>query len=149
MVNEIWHKGTYLWNRSRFTVIENRLVAAKGRRKGRDGAGVRGWQMQTLTHRMDRQGPTAASSDKPEWKRIWTKYMLLFSCEVMSDSFVTPWTVRLLCPWDSPDKNTGVGCHFLLQGIFPTQGSNSSSPTLQVVSLPLSHEGRKCIHLYN
>ena len=31
---------------------------------------------------------------------------------------------RLLCPWDSPGKNTGVGCHFLLQGIFPTQGSN-------------------------
>ena len=31
---------------------------------------------------------------------------------------------RLLCPWDSPGKNTGVGCHFLLQGIFPTQESN-------------------------
>ena len=26
---------------------------------------------------------------------------------------------RLLCPWDFPGKNTGVGCHFLLQGIFP------------------------------
>ena len=31
---------------------------------------------------------------------------------------------RLLCPWNSPDKNTRVGFHFLLQGIFPTQGSN-------------------------
>ena len=31
---------------------------------------------------------------------------------------------RLLCPWDSPGKNTGVGGHFLLQGIFPTQGLN-------------------------
>ena len=30
----------------------------------------------------------------------------------------------LLCPWDFPGKNIGVGCHFLLQGIFPTQGSN-------------------------
>ena len=30
----------------------------------------------------------------------------------------------LLCPWDFPGKNTGRGCHFLLQGIFPTQGSN-------------------------
>ena len=38
----------------------------------------------------------------------------------------TPRTVaaRLLCPWDSPGKNTGVGCHALLQGIFLTQGSN-------------------------
>ena len=31
---------------------------------------------------------------------------------------------RLLRPWDSPGKNTGAGCHFLLQGIFLTQGSN-------------------------
>ena len=36
------------------------------------------------------------------------------------------WTVatRLLCPWDSPGKNAGAGCHALLQGIFPTQGSS-------------------------
>ena len=31
---------------------------------------------------------------------------------------------RFLCPWDPPGKNTGVGCHFLLQGIFLTQGQN-------------------------
>ena len=42
--------------------------------------------------------------------------------------FATPWTEpsRLLRPWDSPGKNTGVGCHFLLQGIFLTQGLNLS-----------------------
>ena len=34
------------------------------------------------------------------------------------------YTARLLCPWDSPGKNSGVGCHALLQGIFPTQGLN-------------------------
>ena len=40
--------------------------------------------------------------------------------------FVTPWMqpARLLCPWDFPSKNTRVGCHALLQGIFPTQGLN-------------------------
>ena len=40
--------------------------------------------------------------------------------------FATQWTVatRLLCRWDSPGKNTGVGCHALLQGIFPTPGMN-------------------------
>ena len=32
---------------------------------------------------------------------------------------------RFLCPWDFPSKNTGVACHFLLQGIFFKQGSNS------------------------
>ena len=34
------------------------------------------------------------------------------------------WPARLLCPWDSPGKNIGVGCRFLLQGIFPTQEPN-------------------------
>ena len=33
-------------------------------------------------------------------------------------------SARLLCPWDFPVKNTGMGCHFLLQGIFLTQESN-------------------------
>ena len=32
------------------------------------------------------------------------------------------WLTRLLCPWNSPGKNTGVGSHFLLQGTFPTEG---------------------------
>ena len=36
-----------------------------------------------------------------------------------------PWPARLLWPRDSPGKNTGVGCHALLQGIFLTQGLNS------------------------
>ena len=35
---------------------------------------------------------------------------------------------RLLCPWDFPAKNTGVGCHLLLQGIFLTQGLNPGLP---------------------
>ena len=44
----------------------------------------------------------------------------------MSDSLINhgPESSRLLCPWDSPGKNTGLCCHALLQGIFPTQGSN-------------------------
>ena len=36
------------------------------------------------------------------------------------------WPTRLLCPWDFPGKNTGVGCHSLLQGIFLTLGLNPS-----------------------
>ena len=35
---------------------------------------------------------------------------------------------RFLCPWDFPGKNTEVGSHFLLQGIFPTKGSNPGLP---------------------
>ena len=46
-------------------------------------------------------------------------------------------------PWDFPDKNTEVTCHFLLQGIFQTQGSNSGLLHLQLcrlILLVLSHE---------
>ena len=48
-----------------------------------------------------------------------------WSHSVMSDS-ATLWTVpaRHLHPWDFPGKITGVGCYFLLQGVFPTQESN-------------------------
>ena len=50
-----------------------------------------------------------------------------FSRSVMSDSLWPQglYPARILCPWDSPGKNTGVGCHFLIQKIFPTQESNS------------------------
>ena len=54
---------------------------------------------------------------------------------------------RVLCPRNSPDKNTGVGCHFFLQGIFPTQGSNLCLLGLQADSLPLSHQGSPNIHI--
>ena len=44
---------------------------------------------------------------------------------IVSDSSCDPMDCStLLCPWDFPGKNTGVGCHFLLQGIFLTQASN-------------------------
>ena len=43
-------------------------------------------------------------------------------CSVVSSSLRSHglWPTRLLCPWNFPGKNTGVGSHFLLQGIFPT-----------------------------
>ena len=72
--------------------------------------------------------------------------------------FMTLWIVaaRLLCPWVSSGKNTGVGCHALFQGIFPTQGSNLHFLCLlhwQVGSLPLAPSGkpseRSALHLFN
>ena len=47
---------------------------------------------------------------------------------------------RLLCPWYLPGKNIGAGCHFLLQGIFLTQGSNPCLLYGQGDSIPLSHQ---------
>ena len=71
----------------------------------------------------------------------------MLSHSVMSESLrphgLQP--TRLLCPWDFPGKNTGVGCHFLLQRIFLTQGLNLCLLHLlywQAGSLPLNHLGK-------
>ena len=55
---------------------------------------------------------------------------------------------RLLCPSDSPGKNTGVGCHVLLQGIFPTQGLNLWHLYWQEATLPLSHQEKSFLPLF-
>ena len=45
------------------------------------------------------------------------------------------------CPWDSPGQNTGVGSLSLLQGIFPTEGSNPGLPHCRWILYQLSHKG--------
>ena len=68
------------------------------------------------------------------------------ACSVVSDS-ATSWTVahRLLCPWNSPVKNTGLGCHSLLKGIFPTQGSILGLLYFRQILYCLNHRGNKPI----
>ena len=56
----------------------------------------------------------------------------------MSDSL---WPHGLYSPWNSPGQNTGVGSLSLLQGIFPTQGSNPGLPHCRWVLYQLSHKG--------
>ena len=73
--------------------------------------------------------------------------MCILGCFSLVWFFVTLWTVatRLLCPWDSPGKNTGVGCYAILQRIFLTQGSNLHLSHLlhwQAGSLPLAPPGK-------
>ena len=65
----------------------------------------------------------------------------------MSDFLRTywPYSIRLLCPWDSPGKTNGVDCQFLLQGIFLIQGLNPHLLCLlqwQMGSLPLVPPGK-------
>ena len=66
-----------------------------------------------------------------------------WSHSVVSDSLrfrgLSP--TRLLRPWGFPGKNSGVGCHFLLQGIFHTQGLNPGLPHCRQMLYPLSHKG--------
>ena len=64
------------------------------------------------------------------WERLGVGYMgalckcvcvqlVTQSCPTLCNPMDQP--TRLLCPWDSPGENTGVGCHALLQGIFPSR----------------------------
>ena len=69
--------------------------------------------------------------------------VLLFSRQVVSDCFVTKWTVAHQAPLSMGfyRQELGVGCHFRLQGIFPTQGLNLNFLSWPTVSIPLSHRG--------
>ena len=80
--------------------------------------------------------------DSPTW---WILRICMHaqSCSTLCDPHGLSHT-RLLCPWNFLGKNTGVGCHFLLQGIFPSQGLNQHLLYLlywQADSLPLCHWG--------
>ena len=77
------------------------------------------------------------------WKTKSQKTQLSVSRSVVSDSLwphgLQP--ARLLCPWNSSGKNTAVGSHFLLLGIFLTQGSNPSLLYCRKILYHLSHQG--------
>ena len=64
---------------------------------------------------------------------------LFISLTLNSGNFQT--TCQALCPWNSPGKNTGVGCLSLLQGIFPTQGQNPGLSHCWHILYHLSHRG--------
>ena len=62
----------------------------------------------------------------------------------MSDSL---WPHGLYSLWNSPGQNTGMGSHSLLQGIFPTQGSNPGLPHCRQIPYQLSHQGSPSLHI--
>ena len=79
------------------------------------------------------------------YRQIQQTYLSLCFAQLLHHLwlFAIPWTVACQAPLflGFPGENSGVGCHFLLQGIFPTQGSNLSLLHWQVDSLPLSPLG--------
>ena len=79
---------------------------------------------------------------------VWDQQGLpVYNCSVVSDSSrphgLQP--ARLLCPWNSLGKNTGMGFHFLFLVIFPTQGSNLGLLHCRQILYCLSHQGSSII----
>ena len=78
---------------------------------------------------------------------FWPQHVDRKASQFYCFSLVTKLCLTLGTPLQSslslrfPRQNTGVGCHFLLQGIFPAQGSNPCLLHWQVGSLPLGHQG--------
>ena len=105
---------------------------------GKEKNGTKSWFLKPH-HTISKEGLRSNLETHPRWilgdlqeslKRVSVRdvmlLLLLFSCLVVSHSL---WphglhSARVLCPWDFPGKNTGVGSHILLQGIFLTQGLN-------------------------
>ena len=73
-------------------------------------------------------------------------FLLCMHAQFLSHVWVFAIPCPPVCPWDSPGKHTGVGCLFLFQGIFMTQGSNLHLLHWQADSLLLHHP--KSPHLY-
>ena len=71
------------------------------------------------------------------------------SSSVVSDSLRPHglWPTRLLCLWNSPGNNTGVGCLFFLQGIFLTQGLNLGFLHCRQILYSRSHQGRLYVRM--
>ena len=73
-----------------------------------------------------------------QWSHGIERASVCAGCSIVSDSLQP---ARILCPWNSPGKNIGVGCHSLLQGIFRTQGSNLGLLHCRQILYHLSHQG--------
>ena len=77
--------------------------------------------------------------------------LLLFTAAKSCLTFLLPhglYPIGLLCPWDFPGKNTGVGCNFLLQGILPTLGSNLGLLHCRQTFLPSEPPGKPSVSIY-
>ena len=97
-----------------------------------------------------RPGSTARCPGRWEKGRAWVNSQMMqprqrrkWSRSVVSD-LLWPhglYPARFLCPGNSLGKNTRVGCHFILQGILPTQGLNLDLPHCGQILYHLSHKG--------
>ena len=103
----------------------------------------RTWQSPTHRHRVYTREGNINTRKILSWPK--SLFRLFRVCESVMSNSLQPhglWPARLLCPWNSPNKSVGLGSPSLLQGIFPTQGSNQGLPRGMQILYHLSHQGR-------
>ena len=102
-----------------------------------------GESLNVLLYQSGSGGPHEPMTCAQSYKNVLCCAKLLQSCPSLCDTMDC--SPQGSSPWDSPGKNTGVGCHALLQGIFLTRGSNPHLLCLLhwwVGSLPLVPPGK-------
>ena len=124
-----------IWTLSKFH--KTILIASRGHQAPRKAAHCLQKEVgkNIKDKKRDKRGRDGAPSQESEVKSLSRAQL-----------FATPWIVactKLLHPWDFQGKSTGVDCHFLLQGIFPTQGSNPGLSHCRQTLYHLNHQGRE------
>ena len=102
---------------------------------------IRTWCLEPTEHHLAHRSRSHVSFQAPIWQlelgnlkltivRAFISHM--FNCSVVSDSLQPHGrqSTKLLCPWDFSQQEYWLGCHFLLRGIIPTQGSNPLLPRI-------------------
>ena len=112
----------------------------------------RGWKLRgsseaRIEQRRGRRAPGSCERQDQGMERMsekskWVAQLCPALCEPMDLQLF-----RLLCPWNFPGENTGVGSHSLLQGIFPTLGSNLGLPPCRQSLCSLSHQRPRTVEL--
>ena len=105
--------------------------------------------MQIVVEILQCWGKGAIVNSSSQMQQFVCLFVYYCCCSVAKSCLTLIWLhrlqpARLLCPWDFPGKNIGVGCQFLLQGIFPTQGLKTHLLPWQADSSPQSHQGSPC-----
>ena len=108
----------------------------KIRKSKRGGSGINS-QGKVKPHKKKKNWMESYSSENKFFQRTKIHHESE-SCSVVSDSL---WPHGLHSPWSSPGQNTGGVSLSLLQGIFPTQGSNPGLPHCRRILYQLSHQG--------
>ena len=129
-------KRSEMWLKTKITKIRNLIDELKSRLQKTYGETIKRIHLISITERRKKGRKEEVREGKG--RKNPTQGRETQSHKFMSDSL---WSHGLYTPWNSTGQNIGVGSHSLLQGIFPTQGSNPGLTHCRQILYQLNHQG--------